>query len=137
LLCAVARTWLGTSYHHHARVKGVGVDCGQFVAAVFHEAGFIEDVNTGPYSHDWMCHRDEERYKTLVERYAVKVDRAPMDGDIILFRFGRTLSHGAIVVGWPLVIHSKVRQGVIISSIEQEEDMRRRFAGIWTLREWT
>lgn len=31
---AEARTWLGTRYHHQARIKGVGVDCGGLVFAV-------------------------------------------------------------------------------------------------------
>jgi hypothetical protein len=30
-----ALTWLGIPYHHHARVKGVGVDCAQLLCAVY------------------------------------------------------------------------------------------------------
>ncbi len=33
----VAMAWLLTPYHHHARIKGVGVDCVQFLIAVFEE----------------------------------------------------------------------------------------------------
>ena len=30
-----ALTWLGTSYHHQGRVKGMGVDCGALVCEVY------------------------------------------------------------------------------------------------------
>ena len=30
----MARTWLGTPYHHQGRVKGAGVDCGGLVIGV-------------------------------------------------------------------------------------------------------
>ena len=44
---AEALTWLGTPYHHRARVKGAGVDCGQLLAAVFEGAGVLRHVDPG------------------------------------------------------------------------------------------
>ena len=41
LVVRIAQEWAGTPYHHRARIKGVGVDCGQLVAGVFEEAGLI------------------------------------------------------------------------------------------------
>jgi cell wall-associated NlpC family hydrolase len=36
-----AKDWLGTPYHHHARVKHAGADCAMFPLAVFQECGVL------------------------------------------------------------------------------------------------
>jgi len=108
-----ALTWDGTPYHHQARIKGVGVDCGQLLAAVYEDAGVLPHIETGDYPGDWMLHRDEERYLSFVMQYAQEVD-APRPGDIAVFRFGRSYAHGSIVVEWPRIIHAYVRVGVMV-----------------------
>lgn len=35
-----ARTWLGTPWHHAARCKGVGVDCGGLIVGALQEVGY-------------------------------------------------------------------------------------------------
>jgi len=55
---------------------------------------------------DWHMHRDAERYLDRLLRYAHELDRLPLAGDVAVFRFGRTFSHGAIVTEWPVVIHA-------------------------------
>lgn len=35
--------------------------------------------------------------------------------DFIVFKFGRTFSHGAIVVEWPLIIHAYIPHGVTLT----------------------
>jgi cell wall-associated NlpC family hydrolase len=113
------------------------VDCGQLIAAVFHEAGLIDNAEIASYPPDWMCHRDEERFRAEVERFAETVERAPVAGDIVLFRWGRSLAHGAIVVGWPLIIHAQIGRGVILSSIAAEAELRKRLSSTtWTLKGW-
>jgi cell wall-associated NlpC family hydrolase len=103
----IAKTWLRTPYHSNARVKGAGVDCGMLLLAVFEEAGLMDHVEVGYYSEQWHLHRSAELYLQWVEKYCRLIDyEKPLSGDIALFQFGRTLSHGAIVVDWPLVIHS-------------------------------
>jgi NlpC/P60 family putative phage cell wall peptidase len=113
---AEAEAWLGTPFHHEARVKGAGVDCAQLLAGVYHNAGLIPNLNISHYPHDWHMHRDAERYLATVFQYAVEVqgleDRTPLPGDIVVFRFGRTFSHGAIVTAWPMVIHAYVGKAV-------------------------
>lgn len=100
-----AESWLGTPYHHRARVKGAGVDCAQILIGVYGNVGLVDPFDTDDYPMDWMLHRDEERYLGWVERYAGRVD-APLPGDIAVWRFGRCFSHGAIVTGWPNIIHA-------------------------------
>ena len=106
---AEARTWLRTEYHHQAHVKGGGVDCAWFLIEVYAAAGLIERFDPGYYPSDWMMHRDEERYLAWVEKYAHRVD-APQPGDLAVWKFGRTFSHGAIVLDWPTIIHAYRRE---------------------------
>lgn len=107
-----AAEWIGTPYHHAARVKGAGVDCLQILAAVYRATGVIGDVEIPYYVADWHLHRDAERYMEGLLQYAHPVD-APLPGDIALFRFGRTYSHGAIVTEWPRLIHAYWQIGVV------------------------
>ena len=100
LAIAQARAWVGTPFHHAARVLGAGVDCGQLLAAVYRP-----ESEVGTYPADWWQHSDEEILLEQVLRYAREV-AAPEPGDIALWKFGRTWSHAGIVTAWPTVIHA-------------------------------
>lgn len=100
-----AKTWLRTPWHHNARVKGAGVDCGQLIIACYIDAGLVPHFETGDYSPDWMLHQSEERYLGWVEKYLDPVD-TPRPGDVCAWRFGHCFSHGAVVLDWPNVIHA-------------------------------
>ena len=121
-----AMTWLRTPYHHLARVKGHGVDCAQILIAVYSACGIVEDFKTEEYSKDWMLHQNEERYMAWVNKYTIKVD-TPKRGDIALFRFGRTASHGAIIVNWPTIIHAYSQEGQVTISDASMGELAPRF----------
>jgi NlpC/P60 family putative phage cell wall peptidase len=126
-----ARTWIGTPYHHNARSKGVGVDCVQFIIAVYNACGltFIGDAD---YSHDWHLHRSEERYLNGVARYGRKVDQ-PDPGDLALFKFGRCVSHGGLILpDGAGIIHSYLGNGVIISALANHR-LAGRFHSFWSV----
>lgn len=103
----IARSWMGTKWHHQARVKGVGVDCAQLLCDVFHEAGLIPYIDPRPYPRDWHFHRGDEKFIRWLRQHADEVDK-PVRGDVAVFKFGRCFSHGSIVDKWPLVIHAYV-----------------------------
>lgn len=107
-----AETWIGTPFHHAARVKGAGVDCLMLLAEVYERAGVAGHIEPPFYVPDWHLHRDAERYMQGLLRYARPTDQ-PEPGDIALFRFGRTFSHGAIVARWPRLIHAYWSIGVV------------------------
>lgn len=131
---SVARSWLGTPYHHRARIKGVGTDCGMILIAVFSECGVIEDFDPGEYAQEWMMHRSEEKYLEAVERYATKVERDPLPGDIVLFKFGRCISHGAIVSEWPCIIHAYMQAGMVVEdNLDTNEALKNRLIGVWSV----
>lgn len=109
---AEAESWLETPFHHEARVKGAGVDCGQLLIAVYSKFGFMPDLKVPHYSSDFALHRSEEWYRNIVETYAQVVE-VPRPGDLVLFKYGRSHSHGAIVTAWPQIIHAWMTLGKV------------------------
>lgn len=107
---AEARSWIGTPYHHCADVKGAGVDCGMILVRVFADCGLIDPFDPRPYAPDWMKHREEEIYLDIVRRLTrVEFDprlEVPGAGDVVVWKHGKTYSHGAIVTDWPYVVHA-------------------------------
>lgn len=127
---AAVRSWVGTPYHHMARVKRVGADCGQVIIAAFEEAGAVPHIETGAYTMDWHLHRDEERYLGFVEQYLTRADEvygeatlaervlkdpsyAIAPGDVPVWKVGRTFAHGGIVTEWPKFVHAYLPSGIV------------------------
>lgn len=130
-IVAEAESWLRTPYHHAADVKGVGVDCAMLPVRVFCAIGLVPHFDPRPYPHDWMLHRSEERYLGWVERFADKVSE-PLPGDLVLFRVGRCLAHGGIVVAPEIMIHADLHAGCV-----ERCDISRwadRLGGYWRIR---
>lgn len=122
-----AKEWLGTPYHHHARVKRAGADCAMFPLAVYQECGALPREYEPPhYSVQWHLHRSQELYLDEIEKFVVEIDTPPQPADFIVFRFGRTYSHGAIVVEWPIVIHSYIPHGVLLSDALRDAELLNR-----------
>ncbi len=117
-----ALAWLGTPYHHHGRIKGVGVDCAQLLCAVFEACGLVAPVDLGTYAVDWHLHHNEEKFSGGMAQHAHQPDPARdiALGDVLLFKFGRTFSHGSIYVGDGLLVHAYIGRGVILSRITDE-----------------
>jgi hypothetical protein len=40
-LVCIARSWLGTPFHPHAAIRGVGVDCVHLLAEIYRESGLF------------------------------------------------------------------------------------------------
>ena len=135
---AEARKWVGTRYHACADARGAGVDCGMLLVRVFVDTGLLAPFDPRPYPEDWHLHRNEERYLSFAtDRFREVANPGP--GDIIVFKYGRTFSHGAIVTGVdPIrIVHAFQPCRAVI-----EEDMQtnqqllepkrpRRFFSLW------
>lgn len=127
-----ALSWVGTPWRHAARQKGHGVDCGQLLIAVYGAAGMVGMVPVDQYPQDWALHRSEEKFLSIVERYAVKVVGAVEPGDVALFRYGRCLSHAAIVIAWPKVVHAYIQaREVVLDDVAVNADLQARLVGYW------
>lgn len=117
---AEARRWIGTPYHHHGRVLGVGVDCAQILCAVYEACDLVEHIDPGNYARDWHLHRSEELYLGwLIKAGATEVS-SPQPGDVAVFRFGRTWSHGGILIEDNQVVHAYIGRGVIVNRLSEE-----------------
>jgi cell wall-associated NlpC family hydrolase len=114
-----AKLWIGTPYHHAARCYGAGVDCVNLLCAVYETAGIVDHIELPFYPPDWMLHRSEERFMMGVIEQRLQQVQHPHTGDIALFRFGRCYSHGAIVTGWPSLIHAFSGLGVTYGDARQ------------------
>jgi cell wall-associated NlpC family hydrolase len=126
-IVAEAVSWERTPYHAHAKVKGVGVDCAMFPAAVYEAVGLAPPINP-QYTQDWMMHRDEELFLGFVTPYAHEITRADvLPGDFVIWKFGRTFSHSAIVIDMPEVIHAAIQgASVFRTNMDQDSDLAGR-----------
>lgn len=135
-----AKTWLNTPHVNGARVKGVGVDCGQFLIAVAEESGAVPvgTVNPPPYSNVWHLHRSEPFFERLTQAYCDPVKGDIQAGDYLLYQYGRCVSHGGIYDGNGHVIHAYIRQGVVLSNIDDvmfyDNAGRSRLRGVYRLK---
>lgn len=105
-----AESWLGTPFHHQGRLKGIGVDCAMLVAEVYEACGLCPHIPTEYYPPDWHMHRNVERYMQRVLLYSREVAH-PLVGDVAMVKMGRVFSHGAIVTGYPYIIHAYFASG--------------------------
>ena len=134
---AESLTWLRTPYAHRQRLKGVGVDCAQFPLAVYTACGLIPPTDVGPYAPQWHLHRGDELYLAQVLRLAREIDPAgARPGDLLLWRYGRTFSHGAIALDPSRVIHAARGVGVTLDDADRNEDLRTRPVRAFSLWGW-
>jgi len=119
-------TWVNTPYHHHARVKGIGVDCAQLIVAAALENGIItpdEAQNIPNYPTQWHLHNREEKLLEALESFGcVEIPKEQTQpGDIICFQFGRTTSHLGIKLNENDFIHARYDIGkVVINTLQNE-----------------
>lgn len=108
-LDAVAREWIGTPFHDHAELKGVGCDCATLLKCVATEAGIVDQFKLDHYSPQFFLHQKEERYIGWVTKFAREISQEEVKtGDIVLYKIGHVFAHGALIInpGWPNIIHA-------------------------------
>ena len=141
---AVARTFLGTPYLDHGRVRGSGIDCAMLLAETFHEAVPVRvpRVDVDYYNTYWYLNGHErQRLIDVVERYARRVERSPLDGDIALFmpqRHNRDhrpqlVAHAGIIDSWPRVIHAWAPSEKVQYDDGDKGPLGATFVGLWSV----
>lgn len=130
----IARTWIGTQYHHQASLKGVGCDCLGLVRGVFEEFyGCVTDTPP-PYSRAWGEADGQELMLEAAHRYLVYVgDRTVylMAGDILVFRIRRrsVAKHAAVYAGNERMIHAF--ESAPVCEVELQRAWRMKIAGVF------
>lgn len=116
LVVEEAKTWVGTPYHHCADIKGVGVDCAMLLVRIVVDTGLVPAFDPRPYPPDWHLHRSEELYLHNMSGRAKQVV-TPKAGDFVVWKWGRTFSHGGVVMNdeGPLdVVHALSREKIVM-----------------------
>ncbi len=104
---SIARSWIGTPYHHQESVKGAGCDCLGLVRGVYRELYGFEAQKVPAYSRDWAEAGGVETLLKAGRAHLRETDR-PRPGDILIFRFQKSAlaKHAAIMVGERRMIHA-------------------------------
>lgn len=102
-----AANWVRIPYLHRGMTRG-GVDCTGLIIGVLRVLGYMRYYELRQYPSDWNLHGGAGNY---IEDELVKIaDEIPKyktkPGDLILIRFGRCLSHCAIVMPNDLILHA-------------------------------
>jgi NlpC/P60 family putative phage cell wall peptidase len=128
-LVAEAQSWIKTPYHTGARIKGVGADCLTFIVCAYENAALIPPYQIPHYPPDWHLHRKDERYLDGVREFCDEVStpgvfsvdlKEALPGDVVMWRWGFSFSHAAIVTEWPRVVHAYVRRAIAEVDLTQE-----------------
>jgi len=127
-LVDAALGWVDTPYHHHARVKGAGIDCAQLLVAVAIEVGMLDERRAAlvpNYPPEWHLHNREEHLLQYMELMGCEEVSEPLPGDIVCFKFGRTCSHVGILLNSDQFIHACLRSNkVVVNSFNEDWNTR-------------
>lgn len=123
-----AESFKRTPYHDHACLKMIGVDCASFAMLVYKTVGIIPESYVLPkyYPQQWLKREEDPTYLNEVLKFAYEIEEKDiLPGDAVLYKMGRSYTHGAIVLAWPnRLIHSTKPHGVIISNANYEKHMK-------------
>jgi hypothetical protein len=140
-IVAETKSWIGTPYRGWSRVKGPkgGVDCGQILAGVYMNAGFLSTNTELPkyYSLSVAQHKESTEYVDLISKYFDEIPEAEvLPGDIVVYKLGLAFAHAALVVEWPaFVVHAFAHGGVRGASGDRHPRLMKTSRKFFTLKE--
>lgn len=129
----LARTWIGTPYHHQASVKGVGTDCLGLIRGIWLELYGAESEAPPAYSRDWGEANGEETLLAAARRHLIEVPRAEAKpGDVLVFRIraGSVAKHAALRASPASMIHAM--EGYLVSEIMLTPWWQRRLVAVFS-----
>jgi cell wall-associated NlpC family hydrolase len=117
-IVAAARGWLGTPFHHQARIKGVGVDCVGLLIGLAREFGMLEPTwDVQGYDRD----PDGSTLMANCNAVMTPIDRSAMQpGDVVCVRFDNHPQHLGVLGdyrhGGLSIIHASGNAGSVIET---------------------
>lgn len=133
----VAKGWQGTPYHSAALIKGIGADCITIIIGIFEEADVFGGYRPPEYPPDWHMHRNDERYIDEVLKHCQEISEEEIQSaDMVLFKFGRSYSHGALITDWPNVFHAYINQTARFEDISKARGLLVRPRKFFRLKRW-
>lgn len=110
-IVSIARSYIGTPFHHQGRQKGRGIDCVGLLVCVMRECGLnVEDqANYNGLIDAGLLRLKLELHLIEITTYQV------LSGDVYLLRIGRNPQHIGIVsdVG---IIHTHQNAGRVVET---------------------
>lgn len=99
-----ARTWLGTPFHHQARLKGKGCDCLGLIVGVVDELG-LKDTHGQPLAaYDEVTYSREPDGAYLTQKLTALLEEVPFKkaqaGDLALFTVRDNPQHMALLTDY-------------------------------------
>jgi len=129
----VARKWVGGSYHINGMIPYTHSDCHTILMMIYAEAQLIPLLTPQYYNAQFMLHTGDTKYFDTIKEYASETSY-PQKGDLILYRYGRVISHSAIILNYPEIIHSQVNNGTILDDATNPALVKRQehIYSFWT-----
>jgi len=91
----------------HRGTSKFGCDCTGFIIGVMQSLGYLKDYKLPFYSYDWCVHKDEENILAEIIKYGDEISvKQIRPGDVVLFQFGRAVSHAGIYVSGGIFAHN-------------------------------
>ncbi|MEL7048004.1 MAG: peptidase P60, partial [Pseudomonadota bacterium] len=98
----VARTWIGTPYHHQASCRLIGTDCLGLVRGVWRELYGADGEAPPAYANDWAEATGRETLLNAAHRHLIRQQGQEISGgDVVVFRYrrGMVAKHVGIATG--------------------------------------
>lgn len=104
IIVTQARTWIGTPFHHQARLKGKGCDCLGLIVGVVDELG-LKDKHGQPLAgYDEVTYSKEPDGAYLTEKLTALLDEVPIAeaqaADLALFKVRENPQHMAFLTDY-------------------------------------
>ncbi len=100
-IVAQARTWLGTPFHHQARLKGKGCDCLGLIVGVVDELGLEDSNGMKLAAYDEVTYSKEPDGAYLIQKLTGLLEEVPIAearaADLALFKVRENPQHLAIL----------------------------------------
>ncbi len=132
----IARSWVGTPYHHQASLIGCGTDCLGLVRGIWRELYGTEPATLPPYTRDWAEASGRETLLDAARRHLVEVENEKAQpGDVLVFRLRESLpaKHVAILATGTTMIHAM--EGVSVAEVAFAPWWKRHLAGVFSFPE--
>ena len=130
-----ARSWIGVRYEHRGITKQ-GCDCGGLIIGILRALGYMKNYKIRRYPNDWNLHvLAGNVMKEEVDKITKVINGAVEVGDLILFNFGKCVSHVGIVIEDNLFIHTHSKGKKCLVSSRVNSPWAKRIVGYRRLDE--
>jgi NlpC/P60 family putative phage cell wall peptidase len=129
-IVSLARSWLGTPYHHQASLRGIGCDCIGLVRGIWRDLYGPEPQRLPAYTRDWAEGSGRETLLEAARDHLLELRPSEAQpGDVLVFRWRRDMlaKHCAILSTPTAMIHAL--EGAVVSEVSLSPWWHRHLAG--------